>query len=106
MHSIGVSSILHFWVQIDAIQLLPTQIMQRDGHHLVFATDFDHPEELQAIAGWPIGLEVSGDTEEFYLRSKGVIELIGTKGPGMQGASHEFPEGVEVGELGLRRIVE
>ena len=52
VRSIGLSSGLRFWVQIDAIYLLPAQIVQGDGHHLVFATDFDHRQELQAIAGW------------------------------------------------------
>src|SRR5262249_50110375 len=70
------------------------------------ATDFDHPEELQTVAGWPIGLEVRRDTEELHLRPKGVIELVRAKGPSMQGSGNEFPEGVEVGELGLRWIIE
>src|SRR6266540_5058908 len=81
--SIGASSVSHCRVQIDAIHLLPAQIVQGDGHHLVLATDFDHPEELQANTGWPIGFEVVGDTEEFHLWPKGVIEFVGPKGPGM-----------------------
>src|SRR6266446_8590472 len=104
--SIGASSVLHCRVQINAIYLLSAQIVQGDGHHLVLATDFDHPEELQAVTGWPIGFEVVGDTEELALWSKGVIEFIGAKGPGMQRTGNEFPAGVEVGELGVCRIVE
>src|SRR5262245_45167879 len=81
--SIGASSILHCRVQIDAIHLLPAQIVQRDGQHLVLTTDFDHPKKLQAITWWPIGFEVVGDAEEFHLWPKSVIELVGAKGPSM-----------------------
>src|SRR5262245_41234353 len=80
--------------------------MQGDSHHLVLATDFDQPEELQAVTGWPIGFQVIGDTEELDLRPKGVIELVRAKGPGVQGTGNELPEGVEVSELGLRRVIE
>src|SRR5262245_62102390 len=102
----GVSLDLHFWTQIDTINLLPTQIVQGDSHHLILAADFDHAEELQAVTGGAIGFQVIGDTEELDLRPKGVIELVRAKGPGVERAGNEFPEGVEVSELGLRRVVE
>src|SRR5262245_9859965 len=104
--SIRVFSRLHLWGQIETIELLPTQIMQRDSHDFVLPADFDHAKKLQTLAGWSIRFEVMGNTQELDLGSKRVIQLAGAKGAGMQGPGNEFPKGVEVGELRLCRVVE
>jgi hypothetical protein len=86
---------LHFRTQIDAIHLLPTQIVQGDSHRLILAADFDHAKELQAVTGWPIGFQAIGDTNELDLSPKVLSSLLGPKVPACRGPATNSQKGLK-----------
>jgi hypothetical protein len=60
---------------------------------------------MQALGRWPVGLKPLGNADEPDLGPEGVIELVGSKRPGVEWTGDEFQEWIEVGELRLRRVI-
>lgn len=79
--------------------------MEFGGEDFAGGGDLERAEKLQSFGGRAVALHTLRDAEEFQLRAERRIELAGAEGAGMGGAGDEFPEGTELGEFGLRRIV-
>ena len=79
--------------------------MQSNGHRFGLAINVDGAEELEAVLRGAIALHAFWNAREFYLWAERIVHLSGAKSSGVERACDEFPEGIEVRELGLRRIV-
>ena len=80
--------------------------MVGDGEGLGGGVEVDGAEELQAGGRTAAALEIRRQAGEAHLGAEGGVEFIGSEGPGVERAADEFPERIEVAELGaVGRVV-
>src|SRR5262249_32097341 len=72
-------------------------VLKRYRHLLAGAINYDMPKKLHAVAGRQIlALLLCRRLHVNQLRTKGIVERIGTKVAGMNRARDEFPERLEI----------
>src|SRR5919197_962861 len=95
-------------LDVDGIEALAVDVVQRDGQGLRLPVDPPEPEELQPVERRPVLLHARRDAEELGLRPEAHVDLAGAERAGVDRPGDELPERVEVAEPrgALRRIAE
>src|SRR5262249_44743579 len=86
-------------------QRLVVPVLQRHRHDLRGAVDGDMAEELQVVIGADLRRILGRRLLEHDLRAERIVEVVRSESSGVDRRRYEFPERLEVLELGLVRIV-
>src|ERR1700730_15557591 len=73
-------------LEVDRVEAFALEIVQRHREHSGIGVDATDAIELQTVERRAVLLQVTRDADEFGLRAKRQIHLVGPKGPGIDWA--------------------